>query len=222
MSYIQRTALSALLLFLSSARTAEDSGGRDCLYGFAVGTSNAPVSACAYEDPRHIGDEPRVRQTLEALQIPASAVIFRGCVGRYFNASEDMRTGTATGKYVVTYPSDLQSSIHAMVAPVIHELAHVAQMRRVQGLENLRRAYEPRRIELGADFVAGLIFAKVLKNADMKDFLLNLNLIGSYKTLDVSSHGTPEQRSGSFRRGVHCAPRQGGRFLPNVPACPSI
>ena len=143
-----------------------------------------------------------MRQTMEALGIPFSVVTFKGCAGQPFSAAPVSNGAGSGGHYAVTYPSDLNSSMNAMVAPIVHELAHVAQMRGAAGLEGLRRKYESRRIELGADFVAGLVFTSVLKNADLKDFLLNLNLVGSYRQREVETHGTPDQRSGAFRLGA--------------------
>ena len=201
MSFSTSAAATALIALICSVVSTQ-SQGQDCLYSFTVGDLPAPVAACGYEDPRGVGEDARVRKTMEALGIPLGVVAFRGCAGRPFSAGPDTRGASLSGQYVVTYPSDLNSPMNAIVAPIVHELAHVAQMRNFQGLESLRKNYESRRIELGADFVAGLIFATALKDADIKDFLLNLNLIGSYRRREVETHGTPEQRSSAFRRGA--------------------
>ena len=199
---IASSAAATALIALSCLTVSAKGQGRDCLYSFTVGDSPAPVAACGNGDPRGIGEDSRVRRTMEALGIPLGVVTFRGCAGQPFSASPDSRRASPGGQYSVTYPSDLSSPMHAMVAPIVHELAHVAQMRNAQGLESLRKNYESRRIELGADFVAGLVFATVLKSADLKDFLLNLNLIGSYRQREVETHGTPDQRSSAFRLGA--------------------
>ena len=201
MSITPRAAATVLIGLTCSAVLAQNQG-RDCLHSFSVEGSPAPVSACGYEDPRRIGEDFRVRETMTALGIRSGVVAFRGCAGQPFSAAPDTRDASPSGQYVVTYPSDLQSPMNAMVAPIVHELAHVAQMLNAQGLESLRKNYESRRIELGADFVSGLVFAKALKNQDIKDFLLNLNLIGSYRQREVETHGTPEQRSNAFRLGA--------------------
>lgn len=195
---------SCLSLLLCCATVSAQDDSVNCLYSFHVGTGNSakPVVACGYEDPRLIGDDARIKKTMEALGIPHALVTFRGCAGLDFSAAPDTRVGAGKNQYVVSYPSDLQSPINVMVAPIVHELAHVGQMRAAGGVENLRRIYESRRVELGADFVAGLIFATALKGDDIKDFLLNLRLIGGYHVRDVESHGTPEQRTGAFRRGA--------------------
>ena len=192
----------SLLLFCGPVPAQDDSG--NCLYSFHVGAGNStkPVVACGFEDPRRIGDDARIKKTMEALGIPQSIVTFRGCAGLDFSAASDTRVGASKNQYVVSYPSDLQSPMNAMVAPIVHELAHVGQMRAAGGVENLRRMYESRRVELGADFVAGLLYATALQGTDIKDFLLNLRLIGGYLARDVESHGTPEQRTGAFRRGA--------------------
>lgn len=201
MSFISvRSAI--LLVVLSCSAVSAKSQSRNCLFSFTVGDSSAPVVACGNEDPRRIGEDSRVRRTLEALGIPLNVVTFKGCAGQPFSAAPVASGASPGDHYVVTYPSDLDSPMNAMVAPIVHELAHVAQMRGAQGLEGLRRKHESRRIELGADFVAGLVFTTVLKNADFKDFLLNLNLVGSYRQREVETHGTPDQRSSAFRLGA--------------------
>jgi hypothetical protein len=104
-------------------------------------------------------------------------------------------------RYLVTYPSNLNRNY---LAPITHELAHVLQMKNAGGLAALRDREEPRRIELGADFLAGLAHAKSLKKLSIEDFETNLQLAGTYKL--AADHGPPEYRGQAFRIGSTAAP----------------
>lgn len=100
-------------------------------------------------------------------------------------------------RFLVRYPSTVKSNY---LAPIAHELAHVVQMRNAGSLAALEPQKNSRRIELGADFLAGLAFNASLKSLDSGDFETNLQLAGSYK-VETDDHGTPEHRSQAFRRG---------------------
>ncbi len=73
-------------------------------------------------------------------------------------------------------------------------------MRNAGGLAALKPLENSRRIELGADFLAGLAFNISLKRLNSGDFETNLQLVGSYK-VEASDHGAPEHRTQAFRLG---------------------
>ncbi|MFO1219648.1 MAG: hypothetical protein U1E89_14875 [Burkholderiaceae bacterium] len=93
------------------------------------------------------------------------------------------------------------------LAPIVHELAHVMQMRIAGGLAALRASgLDSRQIELGADFLAGFVFSEALRHVDIDEFQNNLSLIGSYYERTDEAHGTPAQRVSAFRIGAVRAP----------------
>lgn len=108
-----------------------------------------------------------------------------------------MPEDNATKRFLVRYPSSVRSNY---LAPIVHELAHVVQMRDAGSLAALNARDNSRRIELGADFLAGLAFNVSLKQLNGGDFETNLELAGSYKVA-ADDHGLPEQRTQAFRLG---------------------
>jgi hypothetical protein len=131
--------------------------------------------------------------------IPEGTVVFKSCPGGIFSARP--RRGTP-GQYEILYPSDVSTGY---IAPIVHELAHVVQIMAAGSLQALEPNKHHRRIELGADFLAGLAFNQALKHLSNVDFEANLMLVGSYKQGD-KNHGAPEHRTQAFRLGAFRAP----------------
>jgi hypothetical protein len=179
-----------------SIEAAERSHG--CLYGVTVGNDATPVDPCIDADPFNIGHNANVQKVLHALGIDARIVRFKGCKNQRFSAAPDWAAIAAERRYIVTYPTE---SDRNYLAPITHELAHVLQMEMEGGLSELRQKYSSKRVELGADYLAGLIFSQVLRDTDINQFQHNLSLIGLYVELDADAHGTPSQRVGAFRLG---------------------
>jgi hypothetical protein len=100
---------------------------------------------------------------------------------------------------VITYPSNAKTDF---LAPFTHELAHVLQIEMAGGLKPLQDSLESKRIELGADFLTGIVFSYALKEAGLREFQRNLSLIGLYRDSSSNAHGSPGQRTFAFRRGV--------------------
>jgi hypothetical protein len=133
--------------------------------------------------------------------IPPNVVSFRSCPGGRFSATPHE---TDSSRFVITYPSSTKSDY---LAAVVHELAHVVQIRTAGGLNALDPKANSRRVELGADFLAGLAFNGVLKHLKFGNFETSLNLIGSYKAAKSDDHGLPGHRAQAFRLGaVRAAP----------------
>jgi hypothetical protein len=132
---------------------------------------------------------------MSVLGIPNDAVKFKACPGGRFSARP---SGNTTAPYIVEYPSEAKSGY---LSPITHELAHVFQMQKAGGLEPLRRNFETRKIELGADFITGLVYSKMLSHMKLADFETNLELAGSYRV--DATHGLPTHRTTAFRLGVH-------------------
>jgi hypothetical protein len=148
-------------------------------------------------DPLSIGKNAEVRKVMEAFSIAPGMVVFRGCSRFPFSTAVD---GSAPDRYLITYPLEATDSY---LAPITHELAHVVQMRMYGGLEPLHEQLKSSlRIELGADYLAGLAYSRVLNNVSQDTFQHNLSLIGLYREASFNRHGTPAQRTGAFRYGL--------------------
>ncbi len=195
-----RLLLGALTMTAPLAFSAENAAqSSGCLYSVAVGPDAQPVVPCDDNDPLGVGTDKDVRAVMRTLGIEPSLVRFRGCQNSRFSAAPDGGSQAPNRRYVVTYPSN---SVGMYLAPITHELAHVLQMERTGGLQALRQKLVSKRVELEADFLSGAVFAQTLKHASLNQFQHNLSLIGQYVELSTEAHGTPEQRTSAFRRGV--------------------
>lgn len=172
-----------------------------CFYGVTVGPDGAPVKPCSKDDPDQVAENHWVRDAMAQLSLDPALVAFQGCENGQFRAESRFADGKQV--YLIRY----STSADAILAPVIHELAHVAQMEATGGFEALRAQAEgdSRRIELGADYIAGVVFAQIIAESGeirANDFQNDLNLIGLYYEAAQNAHGTPEERTAAFRYGL--------------------
>jgi hypothetical protein len=187
--------LSASLATYTQNLAALDDSIPDCLYGtFTQGNENTPIGPCG-ADVKGIGADPNVLAVMQTFSIPTSAVVFQACPGGRFSVMPDGKDGK---RFLVRYPSTTKSNY---LSPIVHELAHVVQMRHAGGLAALKPKENSHRVELGADFLAGLAFNIALKQLNGDDFETNLQLAGSYKVA-TEDHGLPEHRMQAFRVGL--------------------
>lgn len=171
-----------------------------CLYGVTVGHEETPVTPCDDADPLNIAKDPYIDKVMKLLSIKPGKVRFKGCKGLRFSATPDGMAKEGDRRYLITYPIEVAQSY---IAPISHELAHVLQMEMAGGLDPLRKTFSSMRVELGADFLAGVIFSSSLQNININQFQHNLELMGLYVELEADAHGTPAQRTSAFRWGVH-------------------
>lgn len=184
------TALATYAPHLAAA----DASALNCLFGkHTQGDEKAAVQPCG-SDTKGIGADPNVLAVMQTFEIPANVVVFQSCPGGRFSAMPD---GADAKRFLIRYPSDAKANY---LAPIVHELAHVVQMRAAGGLAALRLKENSHRIELGADFLSGLALGTSRKRAGSEDFETNLQLTGSYK-VEPDDHGLPEHRTQAFRRG---------------------
>lgn len=168
----------------------------NCLYGTTTqGNEKTPIEPCGSDDKK-IGADPHVQAVMRAFNLPENIVVFQSCPGGRFSAMPESR---GSSRFLVRYPSTAPSNY---LAPIVHELAHVVQMLHAGGLDALKPDENVRRIELGADFLAGLAFNMSLGRQNVDDFETNLHLIGSYK-IEKQDHGSPEHRGQAFRLGYN-------------------
>ena len=200
--YVQRSLVVAALLgwagsdLPAHAQTSSDG----CLYALSHGAQATPIDPCPETDPLNLANDPDIQKVMRVLGIEPSQIRFKGCSGLRFSAAPDVMANGVIERYLITYPIEAAQSY---LAPVTHELAHVLQMEMAGGLDPLREALGSRRIELGADYLAGVIFSNALQNIHVNQFQHNLSLMGRYIELDALAHGTPSQRTAAFRLGVY-------------------
>ena len=154
--------------------------------------------SCA-TDPIGLAKNPLILKTIAELSLTKTAIKFVGCATASF-ATAMGPPRISSRSYVIYYPILSGVAIGDYIAPLTHELSHVFQMESVGGYGKLVQSTTSKRRELGADFIAGILFSKLL-NGESSYFLNNLNLIGRYREMDSSAHGTPSQRAAAFRNG---------------------
>ncbi|MEO5692615.1 MAG: hypothetical protein ABIQ72_05790 [Usitatibacter sp.] len=178
---------------LASADQRQISSG--CLYAVYKGADKEKVEPCAPGDPSNLASDSKVRAAIKALQLDNVPLRFNGCKSARYSAAPD----TTPRHYVITYPTSAGGS---HIGPITHELAHVMQMEVAGSLEALRQN-PSRKIELGADYLTGIVFVQALRDIGYNEFQHNLSLIGLYVELDPNAHGTPSQRTAAFRFGAN-------------------
>lgn len=224
----RRRFLPALLACLALAVA---DGGAQCLYGKTPGTPGADPQAAACtnrEDPAGLGNDPDIRKVISALGLQDVRIRFSGCAHGLF-ATE--ATGLASApSYRISYPllpaqgpagsrgnaagspagpPVRTAGRHPYLAPVTHELAHVLQLRQKGDRNALLTGRQILSVELAADFIAGIAFRRIEALDSLNSFQQNIALVGLYRDRSDDAHGTWEQRTWAFRRGV---------FYPTDPA----
>lgn len=173
--------------------------------------------ACRGPDVAHVGENAEIRRTIEIMGLARATIRFAGCENGLFLTAP--ATGTASSSYVISYPAPRASGnispdlMREYLAPITHELAHVLQLETRGGMPKLKRNGERKSlsIELGADFISGIAYARMQATtpAALNSFQQNLKLVGLYKEDIEGAHGTWEQRTTAFRFGVFLKPDPG-------------
>lgn len=168
---------------------------QDCLYGtFLRGNDSNPVEPCG-ADFMHLEANSQIIEVMKIFNIPRNIVVFQSCPSDRFFVLEDQSDST---KFIIGYPKSPRENY---LAPIVHELGHVVQIRDAGGIDRLRSSRSSHIIELGADFLAGLAFSVGLSHLGGGDFETNLSLMGSY-VHENDDHGLPEHRTQAFRTGL--------------------
>jgi len=158
---------------------------------------------CDTQDPLHIKSAASVRDTMVTLGVNPAKIEFAQCAGGFFSTSASLDS-THDLIFRITYPEGLEISQY--LAPITHELGHVYQLLHAGSLAELRKQMQNslKRIELGADFLAGVAFRRrKLPASELILFEQNLMLTGDFTAND---HGTPAQRTSAFRMGYFSLP----------------
>jgi hypothetical protein len=170
----------------------------DCL-GASAQQSAANDGNNCNRDLLSIAQQPVVAAAENILGLTPADVEFVGCRNEGFIT----RIGHATPRLTlrITYPIIPNVALSDYVAPIVHELGHVYQLKQAGSFDRLEQQLNPyhERAELGADFLTGVILRTL--NLPTSVFELSEYLPGSYRTDLDASHGLPHQRTGAFRLG---------------------
>ncbi len=192
--------LKSLVQFACVAVTAiwsANAAGEDgCLY--ADNVESTSFSGCS-NDPLHLGSQPAVLASIKAFALNGVPVSFIGCREAPFLTRPGKDPFSRS--YEILYPLG-QKSVESYLPPITHELAHVFQSELAGGIAKLRLETISLQRELGADFLAGVIF-KNASNVEAVKFQTTVALMSLYRELDENAHGTPVQRNAAFRSGVY-------------------
>lgn len=186
------------LLTLSGAQPALDARPPDCL--FSGGRSELPGDCT--RDPYRVLDEPMIQRTIRQLGLRPEQVDMHGCGQGRFSA---WVVDATMQKYRINYPLSATYAFAYYTGPLAHELGHVAQLHEAGTLPRLRQQLENEsgRVELGADFLAGLMFRRFMNNLNQQSFEQSLDLIGNYEAGSRATHSRPEARTSAFRMGFY-------------------
>jgi hypothetical protein len=213
------------------------SRGKLCIHGFigafaaacALGaTGQESETLCLYSltdsngklckesgDPKHLSQDPDIRQLIVTLGLDKANIKFVGCEDGRFATTDTINPISSAHMYRISYPL-LKEDAFAQnggethspyVAPITHELSHVLQIEVHGSIAEMKNenARKSRSIELAADFISGIAFART-GTANLNAFQQNLSLVGLYKEDELQAHGTWGQRTYAFRRGVYLKP----------------
>ena len=92
------------------------------------------------------------------------------------------------------------AEIGFLLPALAHELAHVFLEDAFKEEAPLTDFLETKEIELGCDFLAGLVFADMFDRDEASGYLVSDELSGSFFELD-EDHGNSEERTNAFRTG---------------------
>lgn len=206
---LRRRGALLLGMWLLPAGAAAMAGSQqfDCLY---AGSGNTPNRNCTL-DPYRISAHPTTLLLAREVGVPLDRVRFSGCeTGKFSVAPIPSSKGNPI--YVITYPLAARFAYSNYAGPLAHEFGHIAQLSAAGGLTALRVELEqsPDRVELGADFIAGILFRRNIDRIDRAWFQNSMELLGNYQISGLFSHGTPEARMAAFRNGFYFVPTPGG------------
>jgi hypothetical protein len=158
-------------------------------------------------DPLGFAAREDLKRTITFLGIDQVQINFVGCPGGKFEVVMGLRDVPSKVTYALYYPVASQgaSDVEKLLAPIVHELAHIRQVQPYGSVAALKDRKCIEKIELTADFITGFIFSNVLKLKDRSLFQASLTLLGTFTPDDPQNHGTPAYRASAFRQGYYIA-----------------
>lgn len=184
-----------VLILARTAVSAEPSAG--CL--FAGPPTDQGQRGCA-NDLLGFSKAALIQRVISIYSLNSVEIEFIGCNHVEFQTAQGDLVGEPH-TYKVFYPLDKSLTRDDYIAPLTHEIAHVRQMESAGGYLPLLAKFEIKRVELEADYLAGVVFRSLSESVSMDQFQHNLILAGLYHDSRTEPHGTPEQRLRAFRYG---------------------
>lgn len=172
--------------------------GNQCLY--ANGVSPKKQEGCTGEDTAQLMQLPAIAATIQALSLSNVRIVLSACAVSPF-LTQQSGVDARTLWYKISYPLLGYARLQDYIAPITHELAHVFQMKTAGTRAALLAQSSSRKVELGADFLTGVLFKNAQRTEDLAMFQTNLMLVGKYIEKELDAHGWPEQRQAAFRLG---------------------
>lgn len=200
MRKVGRKHLFLALVSLPLSGAAAQGESLDCLFA----SFNSGLSRDCSPDPHDLAQERVVRDMIDGLGFKPGEIVFLGCAqGRYSTLLQDPRTQVMR----IHYPRTSTYRTADYLGPIAHELGHAVQLRTAGSITALRQRLgnDSTRVELGADFLAGIMFKRHLTARDQAAFEQSLDLLGNYTNGSLASHSTPEARTAAFRMGFYYA-----------------
>jgi hypothetical protein len=189
---------------LSSTQSA---ASPDCLN---VSSSPNPFHTSGHpecsKDVLNLGDDKSIHGGEKLLGITPQEVRFIGCAAAPFVTFPAL--GLSSSKFSIYYPTGVQLTHDDYLGPLLHEMGHVFQLKQAGSSAKLKASHDDsiERIELGADFIAGIEANRL--GLEPRAFQINLSLVGSYNSRDSDYHGKPEHRAAAFRNGYFYQDKQ--------------
>jgi len=197
--------LASLPLLIAASPTVSRTDG--CLFANTDGSTEA--ERCS-DDPLQLMRDPTIANAIRSMGLEGQSIRFEGCERASFATIS--APSARELRFVVRYPILRDVPTSQLVAPIVHELSHVVQVREAGSYAKFRaKLADSRRVELGADFLAGVVFANYLSVGNLK-YQNSLELVGRYREDSFAAHGTPGQRNAAYRLGAY--------FLLNQPNFP--
>ncbi|UED34239.1 hypothetical protein [Rhizobium ruizarguesonis] len=198
-----RVALILLGLSFTSVANSSDIDG----YLYADGQNRNNSDQKCPDDSLDIASSDYVRKAIDFLSLNDVLITFVGCPEAAFKTGGGFKDRvTKKKKFLIQYPTTVSGEnlrSEEYIAPIVHEIGHVYQIKAAGSPGELKQGSCSERIELGADFLAGFVFANGLGVANKKDFQESLRLLGDYSDDPAWSHSIPEDRTAAFRSGYY-------------------
>jgi hypothetical protein len=199
----KRARLSQLLFVICVAiclpTSVAGSGNNfpDCLHSDTPAGTLSGDPGC-HKDILDLSGDATVQRALDFLKLHTEKIVFTECSN--FPFTTKMPKTSVPYQFEIDYPTIPQSELQTRVPPMLHELGHIYQLRLAGSPAGVFEAHDnsSEKIELGADFLAGLTAQKL--GIDPGPFERSLFLAGNYREND---HGRAEDRSAAFRNGYY-------------------
>ena len=188
-----------LVCFSFPAHGQLDERSVRCLFSSSGGVAPS-LERCGRDDKLSVASLPGVQVAISRLGLEDVQVTFVGCADVNFATQERPHPIDPVSEYFVFYPTDMARD--ELLIPIQHELGHVYQMETTGGYRALMATANGAKIELGADYIAGLLNHEIRNSPLAHRFVENSSLVGDFVGSEHASHGCPGNRSDAFIAGT--------------------